>query len=353
MKGSLRFYAVLLGVVGLFVLTAHPAAAATSAPAQGFNVLTSPLPIKLTTQPGSTVTTELRLKNQGTAPETIKVGLMKFGAQGDLGRPDLFDLTPKDTYASWVHFDPEQFVAEPNVWDTVKMTINVPQEASLGYYLAVTFSRASQPGQKDATNVKGAAATLVLLEVKTPNEQRNLKLVDFSATHSLYEYLPTTFNVRVRNTGNIYLAPTGNIFITRGSTPVSTIDFNDAGGSVLPNSNRQYTVSWNSGFPLYVDRTLNGKPVLDKKGDPKQDLKWDFTQANKFRFGHYTAKLLLVYNNGKSDVPLEAELGFWVLPWKILIVLAILLLLIGYAVYSFVRNLYFRARSGVRKKRRD
>jgi hypothetical protein len=350
MKGFLNVCAaVLLLTVTCLLVSAKPASAATD---EGFNILTSPLPIKLTTPPGKSVSAELRIKNQATHNETIKVGLMKFGAEGENGRPNLFEISNKDTYAQWVHFTPSLFVAEPGVWKTVKMTIDVPPEASLGYYLAVTFGRASQAGTADATNFKGAAATLVLLDVHSGNEKRNLKLLDFSTDHRLYEYLPTTFNIRVRNGGNIYLAPAGNIFIQRGGKPVSSIVFNEAGGSVLPNSNRLYSVPWKSGFPLFVDKTVNGKPVLDKKGLPERDLRWKFSDADKFRFGHYTAKLLLVYDNGTQDVPLEAEVGFWVLPWKILLVLAVIFLAIAYGVWSLARKVLGKARVGAAKIRR-
>ncbi|MDB5169138.1 MAG: exported protein of unknown function [Candidatus Saccharibacteria bacterium] len=349
MKG---FFHVLAAVLLLTIGIQAVSLPAASAAQEGFNILTSPLPIKLTTAPGKTVSAELRLKNQSNSNETIKVGLMRFGAQGDLGRPNLFDLTPKDTYANWVHFSPSQFVAEPGVWKTVKMTIDVPSDASLGYYMAVTFGRAAQAGQADATNVKGAAATLVLLDVHTGNEVRKLQLVDFSSQHKLYEYLPASFNIRVRNSGNIYLAPTGNIFIQRGSKPVSTIVFNEAGGSVLPSSNRQFSVAWKSGFPLFTDKVVNGKPVLDKKGNPVQELRWKFSDADKFRFGHYTAKLLLVYDNGQNDVPLESELSFWVLPWKILLVLFVIFLVVAYGIWTLSRSLLGKAKSGARKIRR-
>lgn len=349
MKGIIKgLFVLLVLATGVFML---PTPKVHAAPKEGFNILTSPLPIKLITEPNNTVTAELRVKNQGSEPETIKVGLMKFGATGEIGQPNLFDLTAKDTYAKWIHFEPSEFVAQPGVWVTVKMTINVPKDASLGYYLAVTFGRASQPGQK-GTNVKGAAATLVLLEVKTPNEKRDLKLLDFSTDHKLYEYLPTTFRVRVKNAGNIYLAPAGNIFIQRGSKPVTTIVFNEAGGSVLPASNRQYKVQWKSGFPLYVDRLVDGKPVYDKSGEAKQDLKWDFTKVNKFRFGHYNAKLLLVYFNGKNDIPLEATLGFWVIPWKIILVLLVVFGLIGFGIFTVLRSFFRKARSGTSKLKR-
>lgn len=325
--------------------------AATPAPSEGFNIITSPLPIKLKTKPGQTVETELRMKNQGSQPETIKVGLMKFGATGDTGQPNLFDLTSKDTYASWVHFSPSQFVAEPGVWKSVKMTINVPSDAALGYYLAVTFSRASQPGESKATSVKGAVATMVLLDVDSPNAKRELQLVSFSSTKGLYEYLPTTFEVKVRNTGNIFLSPSGNIFITQRGKAVDTLNVNEAGGSVLPKSNRVFVVKWKDGFPVFEDKIVDGKPVPGKHG-LEQTLKWDIKNAGKLRIGRFNAKLLMVYDNGKQDVPIEATLNFWVIPWKIILLLLIILAVIGYGVYNLSKSAVKKTKGGVGKIRR-
>lgn len=334
-------------VSGLLILVPHHSSAA-----EGFNVITSPLPIKISTSPGKTITNELRIKNQGTQAEGIKVGLMKFAATGTSGQPDLFDLTAKDTYASWVHFSPAQFTAQPNVWVSVTMTINVPPEADLGYYLAVTFSPANQPGVPNATDLKGAAATLVLLDVKTPNEKRAVELVSFTTDHKLYEYLPTNFNIKLHNTGNIYIAPQGNIFIQRGSKTITTLDFNAAGGSVLPQSNRVFAVPWKDGFPLFVDRVVNGKPLPDKHGVPKRSLTWNFTQLSKFRIGKYTAKLLVVYDNGKQDVPREATVSFWVIPWKIILMLLIVLTIVGFGLFSFGRSVFRKTKSGIGKRRK-
>jgi hypothetical protein len=342
----------LWGFVGLAVLVSTwlvvrpaPALAAT----EGFNVITSPLPIKISTPPGKTITEQLRIKNQGDQPEGIKVGLMKFAASGNTGQPDLYDFGPTDTYASWVHFSPEQFTAQPNVWDTITMTIDIPSTADLGYYLAVTFSPANQPDAPDSTDLKGSAATLVLLDVKTPNEKRSLQLLTFTTDHQLYEYLPVNFNINVHNNGNIYLAPVGNIFVQRGSKTISTIDFNDDGGSVLPGSNRLYIVPWTDGFPVFKERIVNGKPVPDKHDVPKKDLTWDFTQASKFRIGKYNAKLLVVYDNGTDDVPLEATVSFWVLPWKLLLVVLVVVVIIGFGVFTVIRSVVRKTRGGVGK----
>jgi hypothetical protein len=325
-------------------------AATTTSDTEGFDVLTSPLPIKIDTPPGKTVTEELRIKNEATEAEGIKVGLMKFGATGELGRPDLYDLTAKDTYASWVHFSPQQFLAQPNVWNTVKMTINIPANASLGYYLAVTFSPANQPGGRDVTNLRGSAAQLVLLNVESPNEKRSLQLTNFSTNHKLYEYLPADFNIRVHNNGNIYLPPTGNIFIMKGSKTIDTLDLNDAGGSVLPNSNRVFTVPWTDGFPVFQQRLVHNVPITDSHGNVEETLHWNFTQANKFRFGEYTAKLLVVYDNGKIDVPLESTLTFWVLPWKLMLLALVIILIIGFGIFTLIRSTVGLGRSRVPKR---
>lgn len=328
-----------------------PTASAATTPSEGFNIITSPLPIKLMTKPGQTVETELRMKNQGSQPETIKVGLMKFGATGDTGQPNLFDITSKDTYASWVHFSPSQFVAEPGVWKSVKMTINVPNDAALGYYLAVTFSRASQQSDSKAATYKGAVATLVLLDVDSANAKRQIQLVSFESTHGLYEYLPATFNIKVRNEGNIFLSPSGNIFISQRGKTVDTLNVNEAGGSVLPKSNRVFVVKWNNGFPVFEDKIVNGKPVPGKHG-LEQSLKWDGKNIGKFRIGRYNAKLLMVYDNGKQDVPIEATLNFWVIPWKILLVVIAILALLGYGLYNVLKSTYSKTKGGVSKIRR-
>lgn len=308
--------------------------------------------MKLTTQPGKTVTTEVRFKNLNNTPQGIKVGLLRFGAAGEDGQPDLFDLTPKDAFASWVHFEPAELIAQPNVWNTVKVTINVPKDAGLGYYMAVTLSPANLQTQKGAASLRGTAAQLILLNVETGKEQRNVNIASFKTSRGLYEYLPATFTVKLRNNGNIFVSPSGDLFLYKGKKQIGDVNFNPAGGAVLPKSNRVYTITWDQGFPLYKNKLVDGKTIPDKHAVPKQQLSWDFSKANNFRFGRYTAKILVVYDNGSYDVPMEATVNFWVLPWKIMLVLLVLLLIIGLGIFSFVRGLINRGRGHGRGYRR-
>src|SRR5476651_252875 len=93
--GGLTLVGVAFGLVGQTT---------AAAPTEGLNLTTSPLPVSLTTKPGTTITTNLRVRNSGTQVETLKVNLMKFSAYGEAGQPLLADRAPADTYFDWVTF---------------------------------------------------------------------------------------------------------------------------------------------------------------------------------------------------------------------------------------------------------
>jgi hypothetical protein len=297
---------------------------------------TSPLPISLVAKPGETVTADIRVKNGGTKPEVLKVGLMKFTSNGTDGKPKLAEREPGDAYFDWVNFSKNTFVAQPNEWQTVKITITIPKTAAFGYYYAVTFSRANiaKPTNPREQTLQGGTAVLVLLDAKVPNAQRTMAIDQFTINRKSYEFLPATFTVRVKNNGNVHGIPSGNIFITRGGKAVATLDVNKPQGNVLPQSSREFTSMWEDGFPVYKTSEKNGAVVL-KNGKPVQNLTWNFSQADRLRFGRYTARAVVVYSDGTRDVPMEAVVSFWVIPWRligmVLVPIAIIaILLIGY-----------------------
>jgi len=278
----------------------------------GFNLTTSPLPIELLTSPGQTVSSNLRVQNSGTAPVKIKVSLLKFKASGSNGQPELLPRQPGDVFFDWVSFSRTSFVANPGVWETITMTVNPPLDAAFGYYYAVVFGQDITGTIDDqpvtTSKLAGAAATLVLLDVKTPNEKKQIAVASFSTDRKLYEYLPTNFNITVRNTGNIHLVPKGNIYISRSHKKnIAVIDVNPNLGNTLPQSSRVFSVSWNDGFPVYQKKTDNGQVISDKSGKPVLQLNYDFSKTNKLRFGKYYAHLTLIYDDGAKDVPIEAR----------------------------------------------
>lgn len=340
-------------LIGVQILAPITAVAAESKP---LNLITSPLPINLTTDPGKTVSTDLRIKQAGGDTQRLKVSLMKFAAYGSEGKPKLVDRGPGDNYFDWVRFDKTQFDAPSNVWQTIHMTINVPKDAAFGYYYAVVFSRegddARQPGNTNAIN--GGTAVLVLLDAKVPNAKRSLQLNSFTSEHRLYEFVPAKFQISFKNDGNVHMVPSGNVFISKGKAQVATLSINAERGNVLPKSNRLYNTTWADGYPHKEAVVEGGKTKIDANNKQVDHLVWSNGEGKDItphlRMGKYTAHLFAVYDNGQRDVPIESEISFWVIPWRFLLALLAVALLIGFGVYGLIRGTWSGARKLGRKK---
>ena len=315
-------------------------ALAQSVSSPGFAASISPLPILLNVKPGSSVSTDLRVNNPSSHDEKLKVVLKTFTQDGPTGTVNLHDPSPSDTFLSWISFDRSVFDAPPGLWQTVKMTVNVPKSAAFGYYFAVEFTSASPAAQTSGTGaaIQGAVASFVLLNATAPGESKQLQVTGFSADHRFYEFLPVNFNIKLHNSGNIFAGASGNIFIRRGGKQVASLTVNPNHGLVLPGSNRQFGVAWSDGFPLYQTvYGANGQPLTDKDGKLKTKLSWNFSHVSKLRFGHYTAQLALVYNNGTRDIPISGSLSFWVVPWRVVgIVIFIIGLITGLIAYVII-----------------
>jgi hypothetical protein len=194
--------------------------------------------------------------------------------------------------------------------------------------------------QDDHQDPEGRSLRLLL--------RSGLQIVSFQANKRFYEFLPASFDVKLHNNGNVHLIPHGNIFITRGHKQVASIVVNQGQGNILPGSNRIYTASWGDGFPAYVEKDQGGRVVLDKQGQPVTQLKWDWSKFSKLKFGRYNAHLLLAYDNGRRDVPLEANVSFWVIPVRLVLLLLVVGGLAGIGLWSSGRNIVRRFKRGRR-----
>jgi hypothetical protein len=321
---------LILGFIAGVVLPAR-----VLAQAEGINLQVSPLPIELSAKPGTSTSAQLRVRNAGLATEKLQVRLLSVH-EDDNGQVTLTDPKPTDEYVKWVSFDRKSFDAPSNQWQTIKMTVNVPSSAAFGYYFAVQYLRANAPSpQPGKTQANGAVATFILLNADAPGAKRQAEVAGFSADRKSYEFLPANFVVKVRNTGNVHVAPHGNIFITKGGKQVGAIAVNSSEGNVLPKGSRFFASSWEDGFPVYKTKTgPDGRDLVAKNGKPERSLKWDFSKANRLRFGHYKAQLVMVYNDGQRDVPMQASVSFWVVPWRIIIGLIVVLIFVFIGLWS-------------------
>jgi hypothetical protein len=215
-------------------------------------------------------------------------------------------------------------------WFSEQITFNTPKEAGFSYSFALIISRQSDPKPTNGSRlIKGSVAVFSLVNVDRPGATSSLKVVQFSSSKHLYEYLPATLSVRFRNTGNTIVQPYGNVFVQRGATsktPLATLPVNPTKGYILPGTERTVSADWNEGFAVYQTT-----PQAD--GSIKKHLSIDWSKLSHFRIGKYTAKLVAVYSDGQHDVPIEGTVTFWVVPWRAIL-----------AFIALITGLWFLAR---------
>lgn len=300
-----------------------------------FSLQVTPSPLVASVNPGASTQLELKIRNGGTDSENLKIEPRSFKINSSNGQVELNDTAPPDI-ASWIHFDHPAFTVLPGQWFTEEINLDVPKDAGFSYSFALVISRQSETQPTNGGRlIKGSVAVFSLINVNRPGATSKLDLAAFTSVHHFYEYLPATFDIHFKNTGNTIVQPSGNIFIQRGSTdrtPLATLDINNTKGYILPGSTRTLTSSWDDGFPAY-------QTVTAADGSTKQQLKWNWSKLSSFRIGRYTAKLVAVYSDGQHDVPIMGEVSFWVIPWKILLGLFIVGLLLLLGLWSIVRKL--------------
>jgi hypothetical protein len=296
---------LLFGASEAMAVAATPAQAASKPPAgspgQGLEI--SPPVLELNANPGEKVTVQIRVRNVTNGVLIAKGKADDFGAGTDeSGQPKLLlDETGATRFSLkyWVSSVPDLQLA-PSELKTTIITIAVPSNAEPGGHFGVVRFTAVPP-DLNGTGVALSASvgTLLLMKVAGPITDK-LSTAQFSTgsitkaglgwvDKSFFEEAPVDFLVRLKNEGSVHEKPKGNITITnmfgKKSKPVVV---NQTGGNVLPDSIRRFESS-------YKDKGL---------------------------FGYYSATVNLTYANNQT---LTAKTSFWVLPWKmILVVMSIL-----------------------------
>lgn len=290
------------------------------------NLTLSPVTLNVEAQPGESATVPLKVRNNGTETEYLELSFETFSADETGAKPLLMEANPNDEFMKWISVDEPKVAIAPGEWKTLRFTFSPPPEAALTYYYAILFNRASSLSQPGQTNIQGVPAMLVLTNVVSPNAKKELQLDNFRVQSPILEFLPVQFSFAVRNIGNVHAAPSGTLFIDgQGKKDIAVLPINPGNSMVLPNSTRSFTLKWEDGFP---HRDEQGKLV------------WDLSSLSQIRFGKYTAHLIMVYDNGDRDVPIESFVTFWVIPWRVIALLLAIPLTPAIVVFLLMKMRY-------------
>ncbi|MGB4762616.1 MAG: hypothetical protein WBP12_04665 [Candidatus Saccharimonas sp.] len=325
---GVKFSIAILSLFAAVTLLSAPAAAIED---NGFSIQVTPSPLVSTVKPGQQSDLELKIYNSGTSTVDLKIQARNFEVDSKSGEVKVDDTSPARV-SDWVSFSASQFRVQPGQWYTQTIHIALPKDAGYSYHFAAVISQENLPAQSSSNRlIRGSVAVFTLLNVDRPGATRRLEAAELQLDKQVYEYLPANISVTFKNTGNTIVQPYGNLFVQRGhsdTTPITTLPVNESKGYILPESTRTLSTTWADGFPRFV---------TDSDGRVREE--WDWSNINKFRFGQYTVKLVGVYNDGQRDIPLEAEVSFWVIPWKIIGGALIILLFVLTGVWSLLHKL--------------
>ncbi len=268
--------------------------------AESVGIRISPIKTEETVNPGDVLNRFIKVKNDSNAPTTLYAYLRDFNAEGEDGKARLISpgAEPGPYLSSWLDIISEGIEFEAGEEKIINFNINVPASAGPGgYYGAVVFGT-EPPKISGSSEERGAAmsiaqqtASLILIQVIGDVDER-ADIREFSTKKQFYS-LPFSveFLTRIEDTGNVHIKPRGEIKITNMfGKDVATINFNDKGSNILPNSIRRFEDVW----------------------------------AGKRGFGKYQASLILSFGTsadegGQGKQTLYQEIYFWILPWKIII----------------------------------
>lgn len=311
---------------------------------EGFSLQVSPSPLVATVQPGSSTTLELRIRNTNSSNQALKMGLRSFTIDPESGQVNLGEAVSAEI-AQMVSFGASTFTLEAGQIYTQKVIIRADKNKGFSYNFAITISQANPPKEvKGQSAITGSVAVFTLITVNKPGAVKRVELASLAASRHSYEYLPAEISLELKNTGNVNVQPTGTVFIQRKSTdskPLAILPLNDAGGYVLPGATRTFTVTWNDGFPHY-EANSSGSALT-------RELSWQGGGLSELRFGKYVAKVVAVYDDGERDIPIMAEVSFWVIPWRFIAVALIVLAVVLVGVFVTVRSIGRAARRASHK----
>jgi hypothetical protein len=271
----------------------------------------SPVIVELDTSKGGSYNVNIQLTNVTTEDHIYYSAVNDFTAKDETGTPSVqFENLLPDTASirNWV-VAPSQVQVKSGQAVTIQAQVNVPLNAEAGgHYGTLRFSGVAPKPQVAGVGLAASTGMLFLIRVDG-NIAEKASVASFYATptagdkeSSLFEKAPITIVARIKNDGNVHLKPTGQIQVhDMFGGLVTTLKVNESMANVLPDSIRRF----------------------------------DSTLSSSWLFGRYTADLALGY--GIHGQALTQTISFWVIPYKIILVIAATIITLIFILVRIVK----------------
>lgn len=259
--------------------------------------------------PGEKAEGTTKVINESNVPLTFEISVQDYIVGDTKGTPTLLPpntLNSKYSGAAWIGVTPTLFTLNPGQKQTINYYIQIPPNGSPGgHYAAIVYS----PGNKDTEAQTGGLVntqigSIFYLTVKGPIKEQ--ASVTKFLTNAFHEYGPVKILTQIKNMGDLHISPKGTVTVTG-------LFFNE----------KQELAKYNI-FP-----------------ETARDFENTF--GKMFMLGRYKASLVASYGQD-NNLPLTATFYFWVFPWRIAVVIALIIVAVILGV------MYWKRRKGTQKK---
>ena len=295
--------------------------------AQSAQALTiTPIRLEVAGDPGQILSEEMTLINERSTPETYYSSYSNFVTQGETGSPAFVDA--KDDLGTWMSA-PDTITLAPGQSKIVPITITIPKSAEPGGHFAAVFWGTQSPKDvKNAVSIGSKTGILILLRVNgAVNEDGGILEFNTVNAQRFYTALPVNFFYRFQNSGGDRIKPVGDvtiknmIWLTSAKVPGNPVE-----GNILPSSTRKFETVWQGG----------SGPTPLAAADQGNFLNKVSYEWRNFGFGHYKADISLSY--GVKNQVSTGSVGFWVIPWHLMIFVVIVAILIFFIARKLIRR---------------
>lgn len=282
-------------LAALFTVIGNTASYAADEAGQALEI--APPLLTLKGNPGETITADINIRDISSGPLVVSSEVNDFSAEGESGIPKIsLDTNEPNPYSIINWLEPlGQLTLEPKQIKTLPVTINIPANAAPGGYYGVVRFTAAAPESDNTTSVTLSASLGTLIFIRVNGDAKEaLSMKEFGTSQNgngswLFEGTPVDFDVRVSNDGTVYEQPVGQIAVSdMFGNKIANVNVNLEKRVVLPGSVRKFQSS--------LDKGVIGNRIL---------------------FGYYTAEITMSY--GSNDQKLTTSLSFFVIPWKLIL----------------------------------
>lgn len=296
---------LVIALFGLFISTTYIVSAQGQA---GISISPAIIEPDEPVIPGSTYEYEITIRNLNEAEQLFYLSTKDIVDVVDGGTPIFAEPNKEKTgmeLADWITLPATEIRLAEGVSERIKFQIAIPADATPCSHFGSVFVSATPPD----INTVGAAvgydvANIISLRVAGEcNDSANIR--QFSTKRFFNGSKNVDFNVRIENTGNMLVRPTGpvEVFNMLGRR-VETFTFNESQAAVFPGTVREYNFTW---------------------------------AGEGTGFGRYEAVLSPVYGENGAKKTMSSTVSFWILPLNIILPALIGLALLLLITFVFVR----------------